>query len=53
MEEKKNKVLSLLAAKVILLFVLLLLSGFFSGSETALVGIGKIKARALVKRGVK
>ncbi len=45
--------LSLLTLKIILLFVLLLLSGFFSGSETALVGIGKIKARALVKRGVK
>lgn len=45
--------LSLLTAKLLLLFVLLLLSGFFSGSETALVGIGKIRARALLKRGVK
>jgi len=42
-----------LIAKLLLLFVLLLLSGFFSGSETALIGIGKIRARALLKRGVK
>ncbi|MBC8520438.1 MAG: HlyC/CorC family transporter [Methanomicrobia archaeon] len=45
--------MSLLTVKLILLFVLLLLSGFFSGSETALIGIGKIRARALLKRGVK
>ena len=42
-----------LIAKLLLLFVLLLLSGLFSGSETALIGIGKIRARALLKRGVK
>ncbi len=42
-----------LIAKLLLLFVLLLLSGFFSGSETALIGIGNIRARALLKRGVK
>jgi Mg2+/Co2+ transporter CorB len=42
-----------LIAKLLLLFVLLLLSGFFSGSETALIGIGKIRARALLKRGVR
>jgi len=46
-------VYSSLIAKLLLLFVLLLLSGFFSGSETALIGIGKIRARALLKRGVK
>lgn len=45
--------MSWLVAKLLLLFVLLLLSGFFSGSETALVRIGKVKARALLKRGVK
>ncbi|MCK4476498.1 MAG: HlyC/CorC family transporter [Methanophagales archaeon] len=45
--------MSWLIAKLLLLFVLLLLSGFFSGSETALIGIGKIRARALLKRGVK
>jgi len=44
---------SWLIAKLLLLFVLLLLSGFFSGSETALIGIGKIRARALLKRGVR
>ncbi|MEA1906708.1 MAG: CNNM domain-containing protein [Euryarchaeota archaeon] len=33
--------------------MLLLLSGIFSASETALIGIGKIKARILLKQGVK
>lgn len=42
-----------LIAKLLLLFVLLVLSGFFSGSEIALIGIGKLRARALLKRGVK
>ena len=42
-----------LIAKLLLLFVLLILSGFFSGSEIALIGIGKLRARALLKRGVK
>jgi putative hemolysin len=51
--EGKRKKVSWLIAKLLLLFVLLLLSGFFSGSETALIGIGKIRARALLKRGVK
>ncbi len=45
--------LSLLSLKIIILFILLLLSGFFSGSETALIATGKVKARALVKQGVK
>lgn len=39
--------------KIVILALLLLLSGFFSGSETALIRIGKIKARSLLKRGVK
>lgn len=39
--------------KIVLLFLLLLLSGFFSGSETALIRVGRIKARSLLKRGVK
>jgi len=42
-----------LIAKLLLLFVLLVLSGFFSGSEIALIGIGKLRARALLRRGVK
>ena len=39
--------------KILLLVVLLLLSGFFSGSEIALIRIGKVKARSLLKKGVK
>ena len=39
--------------KIIVLFVLLLLSAFFAGSETALIRIGRVKARYLLKRGVK
>ncbi len=42
-----------LIAKLLLLFVLLILSAFFSASETALIAIGKIRARVLLKRGVK
>lgn len=39
--------------KIVVLCVLLILSGFFSGSETALIRIGRVKARSLLKRGVK
>jgi len=39
--------------KIIVLFVLLLLSGFFAGSETALIRMGRVKARSLLKSGVK
>lgn len=39
--------------KIVVLCVLLILSGFFSGSETALIRIGRVKARSLQKRGVK
>jgi len=39
--------------KIIVLFLLLLLSAFFAGSETALIRIGRTKARSLLKRGVK
>jgi len=39
--------------KIVVLALLLLLSGFFSGSETALIRIGKIKARSLLNQGVK
>ncbi|MCK5109542.1 MAG: DUF21 domain-containing protein, partial [Methanosarcinales archaeon] len=42
-----------LIEQLLLLSVLLLLSGIFSATETALIGIGKIKARILLKRGVK
>ncbi len=45
--------MSWLIAKIIVLFVLLLLSGFFAGSETALIRMGRVKARSLLKRGVK
>jgi len=45
--------LSLLGLKFLILLLLLLLSGFFSGSETALIAIGKVRARALLKQGVK
>jgi putative hemolysin len=52
LEGTSNKV-SWFIVKIVVLFVLLLLSGFFSGSETALIKVGKIKARSLLKRGVK
>jgi len=45
--------MAFLIEQLLLLSVLLLLSGIFSASETALIGIGKIKARILLKRGVK
>ena len=45
--------MSWLIAKIIVLFVLLLLSGFFAGSETALIRMGRVKARSLLKSGVK
>jgi len=44
---------SWLIAKIIVLFVLLLLSGFFAGSETALIRMGRVKTRSLLKSGVK
>jgi len=53
LEGKRKEVSEWLIAKLLLLFVLLVLSGFFSGSEIALIGIGKLRARALLKRGVK
>jgi Mg2+/Co2+ transporter CorB len=52
LEGTGNKV-SWFIVKIVLLFLLLLLSGFFSGSETALIRVGRIKARSLLKRGVK
>ncbi len=45
--------MAFLIEQLLLLSVLLLLSGLFSASETALIAIGKIKARILLKRGVK
>jgi len=45
--------MAFLIEKLLLLSLLLLLSGIFSASETALIGIGRIKARILLKRGVK
>ena len=52
MEGLRNTV-SWLILKIVVLGVLLLLSGFFSGSETALIKTGRLKARSLLKRGVK
>ena len=43
----------MLILKIVALFLLLLLSGFFSGSETALIRMERVKARSLLKRGVK
>ena len=39
--------------EIVVLFVLLLLSAFFSGAETALTGIERVKVRSLQERGVK
>ena len=44
--------MAFLIEQLLLLSVLLLLSGLFSASETALIAIGKIKARILLKHGV-
>ena len=41
------------SGEVILLIVLLILSGFFSMSETALMSISKIRIRHMVEEGVK
>lgn len=41
------------AGKVILLVILLILSGFFSMSETALMSVSKIRLRHMVEEGVK
>lgn len=40
-------------AELILLTVLVLLSGFFSGSETALISLNKIRIKYLVQKGEK
>lgn len=40
-------------SKVIVLIVCLILSGFFSSSETALISLSKIRLRAMVDEGVK
>ncbi|MHC1610101.1 MAG: CNNM domain-containing protein [Candidatus Methanospirareceae archaeon] len=45
--------MSWLVLKIIALCALLLLSGFFAGSETALIRMGRVKARSLLKSGVK
>jgi len=43
---------SWLILEIAVLLLLLILSGFFAGSETALIRIGRIKARSLRKKGV-
>ena len=42
-----------LTLEFIILFILILLSGFFSSSETALVSLSKIRLRQMVDEGVK
>lgn len=37
-------------SEILILIVLLILSGFFSGTEVALISIGKIKARTFLKQ---
>lgn len=44
---------SLIAVEIIFVFVLLVLSAFFSGSETALTSVSRIKIRHLAKIGKK
>ncbi|MFQ6050851.1 MAG: hemolysin family protein [Candidatus Hydrothermarchaeota archaeon] len=44
---------TLMWAELILLTVLVLLSGFFSGSETALISLNKIRIKYLVQKGEK
>lgn len=39
--------------QMIILFVLIILSGFFSSAETALTGINKIKVKHMVEEGVR
>ncbi|MCU4139905.1 MAG: Hemolysin-related protein [Methanophagales archaeon] len=51
--EGEGKEVSWLLVEILVLLLLLLLSAFFSGSETALVSIGRVKAKAMLKRGEK
>ncbi|MCW7077562.1 MAG: hemolysin family protein [Canidatus Methanoxibalbensis ujae] len=39
--------------ELLVLFILLMLSAFFSGSETAFIGLGRVKARAMQKRSAR
>ena len=41
------------AINIIVLFVLVLLSGFFSSAETAIISVNKIKIRSMVEENVK
>ncbi len=43
----------LIGAEILVLFVLLFLSGFFSGSETALISLNRFRVRKLVEAGDK
>ncbi len=43
----------LIGAEILVLFVLLFLSGFFSGSETALISLNRFRVRKLVETGAK
>ena len=51
--EGEGKEVSWLLVEILVLLLLLLLAAFFSGSETALVSIGRVKAKAMLKRGEK
>ncbi len=44
---------TLMWVELILLIVLILLSGFFSGSETALISLNKIRIKYLIQKGEK
>ena len=39
--------------QIIILIILIILSGFFSSAETALMAVNKIKIRHMVEEGVK
>ena len=41
------------AINIIVLFILILLSGFFSSAETAIISVNKIKIRSMVEENVK
>ena len=41
------------AINIIVLFILVLLSGFFSSAETAIISVNKIRIRSMVEEDVK
>ena len=53
LQESDYKLDPALSVQIIILAVLLLGSGFFSASETALMAIGKIEVRHMVAQNIK